>query len=249
MYKKILLSLITVLAVVSGAQAAGNEWNESFNKAKKMLERQVYYDHRVTLYCGAVFDEKKNVTLPEGFTAAKHIKRAKKIEWEHVVPAENFGRTFAEWRDGNAQCVDNKGKPFKVRKCAEKANRVYRLMQADMYNLYPAIGAVNAARSNYNYQMLPDEKPDFGSCGMKISDRKAEPPVRARGQIARTYKYMAAAYGPRYQMSRQQTQLMDAWDKMYPVDAWECTRARRIKALQGNGNPFVELACQNAGLW
>lgn len=38
MYKKILLSLITVLAVVSGAQAAGNEWNESFNKAKKMLE-------------------------------------------------------------------------------------------------------------------------------------------------------------------------------------------------------------------
>lgn len=96
--------------------------------------------------------------------------------------------------------------------------------------------------------MLPDEKPDFGSADEDFRP-ESRAAVRARGQIARTYKYMAAAYGPRYQMSRQQTQLMDAWDKMYPVDAWECTRARRIKALQGNGNPFVELACQNAGLW
>ncbi len=161
MYKRLIISLLITLIMASGAQAAGNERNESFNKAKKMLERQVYYDHRVTLYCGAVFDEKKNVTLPEGFTAAKHIKRAGKIEWEHVVPAENFGRTFAEWREGDPQCVDNRGKAFKGRKCAEKANREYRLMQADMYNLYPAIGAVNAARSNYNYQMLPGEQPDF----------------------------------------------------------------------------------------
>ena len=30
-------------------------------------------------------------------------------------------------------------------------------------------------------------------------------------------------------MSRQQRQLMDAWDKMYPVDQWECTRAKRIE--------------------
>lgn len=231
------------------ALAGGNERNDSFNKAKKMLERQVYYDHRVTLYCGAAFDEKKNVTLPEGFIASSHAKRAGKIEWEHVVPAENFGRTFAEWREGAPQCVDNRGKAFKGRKCAEKANREYRLMQADMYNLYPAVGAVNAARSNYNYQMLPGEQVDFGSCKMKIADRKVEPPVRARGQIARSAKYMAEAYGPRYKMSRQQTQLMDAWDKMYPVDMWECTRAKRIEKLQGNENWFVKFPCQRAGLW
>lgn len=244
----LLAALVTAVAA-AGAQAAGNEWNDSFNKAKKTLERQVYYDHRVTLYCGAAFDERKNVTPPEGFSAAKHAKRAGKVEWEHVVPAENFGQTFAEWREGDPQCVDNRGKAFKGRKCAEKANREYRLMQADLYNLYPAVGAVNALRQNYNFQMLPGEKPDFGSCEMKIADRKAEPPVHARGPIARTYKYMADAYGPRYKMSRQQTQLMDAWDRMYPVDRWECTRARRIEALQGNGNPFVKRPCQDAGLW
>lgn len=102
--------------------------------------------------------------------------RAGKVEWEHVVPAENFGQTFAEWREGDAQCVDNRGKAFKGRKCAEKTNKDYRYMQADLYNLYPAIGAVNALRQNYNFQMLPGEKPDFGSCEMKIADRKAEPP-------------------------------------------------------------------------
>lgn len=144
MYKRIMVFLLAALVMASGAQAAGNEWNDSFSKAKKTLERQVYYDHRITLYCGAAFDEKKNVTLPEGFTAAKHEKRAGKVEWEHVVPAENFGQAFAEWREGDAQCVDNRGKAFKGRKCAEKASREYRLMQADLYNLYPAVGAVNA---------------------------------------------------------------------------------------------------------
>ena len=61
-------------------------------------------------------------------------------------------------------------------------------------------------RSNYNYAMLAGEQPTFGTCKMKIADRKAEPPVRARGQIARTYFYMADAYGSRYHMNKQQEQ-------------------------------------------
>lgn len=227
--------------------AVGNTANDSFARAKKMLS-QVYEDHRVTLYCGAQYDAQGNVTLPEGFITPKHEKRAAKIEWEHVVPAENFGRAFDEWREGSPECVDNRGKAFKGRKCAEKVNPEYRHMQADMYNLYPAIGAVNAMRSNFNFQMLPGEESSFGSCEMKIADRKAEPPARARGQIARTYFYMQDAY-PRYKMSRQQEQLMGAWDKMYPVDQWECTRAKRIEAVQGNENRFVKEPCVEQGLW
>lgn len=225
--------------------AAGNTTNDSFARAKKMLS-QVYEDHRVTLYCGAQYDAQGNVTLPEGIVIP--IKRANRVEWEHVVPAENFGRAFDEWREGSPECVDNRGKAFKGRRCAEKVNPEYRHMQADMYNLYPAIGAVNAMRSNFNFQMLPGEESSFGSCEMKIADRKAEPPARARGQIARTYFYMQDAY-PRYKMSRQQEQLMGAWDKMYPVDQWECTRAKRIEAVQGNENRFVKEPCVEQGLW
>ena len=123
----VVLVAVVMAATAMGAQAAGNEWNDSFNRAKKTLEGQVY--------CGAAFDEKKNVALPEDFIAPKHGKRAGKVEWEHVVPAENFGRAFPEWREGDAQCVDKRGKAFKGRKCVEKVNREYRFMQSDMYKI------------------------------------------------------------------------------------------------------------------
>lgn len=245
LFKKALLS---VFLLTTASVFAENQSIQSFNKAKKTLEKHVYPDHRVTLYCGAEFDAKKYVIPPDGFTTNKYIKRSKKIEWEHVVPAENFGRTFIEWREGDTQCVNNKGKSFKGRKCAEKVSIEYRYMQSDLFNLYPAIGAVNALRSNYNFTMLSSEKSDFGSCEMKIEDRKAEPPVRARGQIARTYLYMDEAY-ERYNMSKQQKQLMNAWDKLYPVDNWECQRARKITEIQKSKNTIVQSRCEIKKLW
>ena len=245
------------LMLSSTTFAVGNERIDSFSDAKKKLENQVYTEavNRVTIYCAAKYDLRKNVTRPKGFKLPLnrdgepiHEKRAKRIEWEHIVPAENFGRAFIEWREGHPLCVE-KGKSFKGRKCAEKVNRTFQYMQADMYNLYPAIGAVNALRSNYNFQLLDADTPStFGSCEMKIVDKKVEPPVRARGVIARTYKYMDGAY-PAYKMSRAQKQLMDTWDAQHPVDQWECTRAKRIEKIQGNENPIVKAQCQKAGLW
>jgi deoxyribonuclease-1 len=242
------LRIVSLLLLIFSYPAfATNQTNDSFSKAKKNLEKKVYHDHRVTLYCGAEFDSKKHVIPPVGFKTTKHIKRSKKIEWEHVVPAENFGRTFEEWREGNEACVNSKNKAFKGRRCAGKVNKEYRYMQADMHNLFPAIGAVNAMRSNYNFTMLPSEESGFGSCKMKISNKKAEPPVLARGRIARTYLYMDETY-KRYSMSRQQKQLMNAWDKMYPVDKWECNRADRITGIQGNTNEVVKKRCFDVGI-
>ncbi len=43
---------------------------------------------------------------------------------------------------------------------------------------------------------------------------------------------------------RQQTQLFTAWNKQYPVTAWECERDERIAKVQGNHNPYVQQACQ-----
>jgi deoxyribonuclease-1 len=234
--------LVLIACISLGTNAGGNESIESFSKAKKNLERYVYMDHRETIYCSAEFDAKKNVIPPAGFTTAKHKKRAKRIEWEHVVPAENFGRTFSEWREGHPSCVSKKGKSFKGRKCASKMNKEYRLMQSDMYNLFPAIGAVNAMKSNYNFVAQVNAKSGFGSCDMKIDNRKAEPPIEARGRIARTYLYMDATY-KRYSMSKTQKQLMNAWDRMYPVSTWECSRAKKIEKLQINENRIMKKVC------
>ena len=226
--------------------ASGNTRNQSFNRSKRMLLQHVYFDNRVTVYCSASFDEHGNITLPEGLTISKYQNRAKRIEWEHIVPAENFGRTFREWREGHPVCVDNRGNPFKGRRCAEKASMEYRYMKADMHNLAPAIGAVNAARSNYNFALLPDAISSFGSCPMKIKGNKVEPPIEARGFIARTYFYMQYVY-PRYQMGRPQQKLMEAWNTIYPPDQWECTRAKRITAIQGNSNKITEARCSELG--
>lgn len=244
---KIILTLVLSL-VPALALAAGNTTNDSFSQAKRMLERQVYHDHRVTIYCSAEFNAQKRVTLPAGFTTPAHEKRATKIEWEHAVPAENFGRAFPKWRDGHPECVNRNGKPFKGRRCAEKVNMEYRHMQADMYNLFPAIGTVNAVRSNKQYSALPGSESAFGSCPAKVDGNRFEPPDRAKGQVARAALYMADSY-PKYRLSRQQQQLFEAWDKMFPVDQWECTRAKRIEKLQGNANARVKQPCQQAGLW
>tara|TARA_B100000446_G_scaffold39220_2_gene34577 strand:+ start:24050 stop:24829 length:780 start_codon:yes stop_codon:yes gene_type:complete len=237
----LLASLIPFLALTD-VQAQGNTEIESFSKAKRLLQQKVYNEHRQTLYCNAVFDEDKNVQLPQGFHTDKHKKRAARIEWEHVVPAENFGRFYSEWREGHPLCVSRKGKAYRGRKCAEKVVSQYRLMQADMHNLFPAIGAVNALRSNYSFTVMPQEPVDFGSCAMKIENRKAEPPEESRGRIARTYLYMAETY-PQLQLSKKTQHLMQAWHQRYPVAEWECDRASAIETLQGNANLVVNEAC------
>ncbi|PKG37726.1 endonuclease I, partial [Psychromonas sp. Urea-02u-13] len=105
--------ITTVALLLTTSVLAENTTITSFSKAKKNLETKVYQNHRETLYCGAIFDSKKNITPPNGFTSVKHVKRSKRVEWEHVVPAENFGRTFIEWREGDKQCVTSKGKSYK----------------------------------------------------------------------------------------------------------------------------------------
>lgn len=206
--------------------------------------KSVYADgaNRQTIYCNAVFDSEKNVIAPAGFTSKTHVKRSKRIEFEHIVPAHNFGQAFAEWREGHPECVRKKGKSFKGRNCAGKMNIEYRYMQADMFNLYAAIGSVNALRSNYNFQMIPGEQSDFGSCEMIIDSRKAQPPEIARGKIARAYLYMDQTYS-KYSMSKQQKKLMNRWDRQYPITKDECSRSALISKVQGNVNFVATNRC------
>lgn len=220
---------------------------EDFSDAKYALENYVVHDHRVTIYCNAEFDKDKRIQLPPGFETGSHPKRAERVEWEHAVPAENFGRAFKSWREGHKRCVKN-GQPYKGRKCARKVSEAFRKIEADMYNLFPAIGAVNARRRNYDYAELPDEDAAFGSCAARIGKRSFEPPNSAKGQLARASLYMDAQYSE-FRLSRQQKKLFTAWDRLYPVDKWECTRTRRIEKIQGNENMFVKKPCQAAGLW
>jgi deoxyribonuclease-1 len=249
--RTVALSVILYLTVsflsVSPAQSQ-NTRIDSFNEAKKILLHQIYYDHRQTFYCGCDFTPDKEVTLTNGYVPKKKGERAKRIEWDHIVPAENFGKSFREWREGDLGCVDSKGIPFKGRNCAQKVNMEYRFMQADMYNLVPVVGELNGLRSNYSFAMIPGEKGEFGSCDIEIEDGKIEPPPQVRGDIARTYMYMDLAYPGHGIISRKNKKLFEAWDREDPVDRWECERCKRIEWVQGNENPVVKERCARAGM-
>lgn len=231
MYKHLLFALVTIsLSTMTHAAPPS-----SFSKAKKEAIK-IYADHTTSFYCGCDFEWKGRKGIPDlescGYQVRKQLKRASRIEWEHVVPAWQFGHQRQCWQSGG-------------RKNCSKNDKVFRHMEADLHNLTPAIGEVNGDRSNYNFsQWNGIDGVSYGRCEMQVNfkQRKVMPPERARGAIARTYLYMSQEYG--FKLSKQQRNLMNAWDKQYPVDPWECERERRIFKVQGNHNPFVYSSCQ-----
>ncbi len=233
------LIILTILLLPVITYADGNTTNDSFSKAKKLMLKQVYHDHKTTFYCGCEFTSDKKIIPSDKYTPKRDNARSKRIEWEHVVPAHAFGQSFQEWREGDPDCVNRKGKSFKGRNCARKQNKLFRYMEADMYNLVTAVGEINGNRSNYSFAMMPGEEREYGNCDMEIEERKAEPPEHIRGDIARIYFYMERSYPGRGIISKKNYKLFWAWDAADPVDEWERERCRRIAAIQGNRNPYV----------
>lgn len=228
-------------------QQKGNETINSFSKSKKLLGKVIYGEDRekITFYCGCRYD-RQNKVIPEGcsYYDAGNSARSKRIEWEHIVPAAAFGGQLKEWKDGDPQCVDSKGRKFKGRNCASKMNKKFQYMQADMYNLVPAIGRINADRSNFDYGEIPGEERKYGNCDFEIKNNTAEPRESIRGDIARTYFYMDSAYPGFNIVNSKNRAMLEKWDKADPVDEWECKRAKEIEKIQKNPNLILKARCK-----
>ncbi len=261
MYKRIWMLVFAVMLFglagcgsTESVSQTGNTQNESFNKAKDLLLNKVYDNHRVTFYCGCPFTKNKKVRCKTG-----EGERATRIEWEHIVPASRFGQTFDSWKKYESmtcklpafirKMLGLKCQRFSTRENAQRVSQAYRLMESDMYNLVPAIGLINQKRSNYPYGIVPGEERYFGACDFEMENGVAEPAPTIRGDIARTYFYMDAAYpGRNVILSSKERKMLQEWDRSDPVDAWECERCKKIEKLQGNTNPFVKNACQKSGM-
>ncbi|KAA8998190.1 deoxyribonuclease I [Affinibrenneria salicis] len=231
MLRKILW-VMSVPGLILPLVAAGQGIN-NFTQAKAEAVK-INQDAPGTFYCGCKIEWQGKKGTPDlnscGYQVRKSAPRASRIEWEHVVPAWQFGHQRLCWQDGGRK------------NCAKDA--VYREMENDLHNLQPAVGEVNGDRGNFMYSQWRGGEGQYGQCSMKIDfkNKLAEPPERARGVIARTYFYMRDRYSLR--LSSQQTRLFEVWNKQYPVSQWECTRDERIARVQGNHNPYVQQACQ-----
>ena len=217
--------------------------NESFSKAKKQM-KQVYFDNQFTFYCNCIYDYKKEKGREKmvvyndscGYKPRKNKKRAETIEWEHIMPAYRFASGLQCWNE--KICVDKNGKSYKGRKCCEKVDKKFRIMQADMYNLVPSVGELNGDRSNYSYGIIDGEARLYGECDFEVSGKKAEPKEDIRGDIARTYFYMEETYN--IELTNEERQLFIMWNKLDNISQWEKVRAKRIKEIQGNENKFIK---------
>jgi deoxyribonuclease-1 len=232
------LGLLTLLISAYVLPTAHAEQIISFSKAKKHLVKLYKANPAAqTFYCGCDIKWKGKKGIPDAescgyvprneFTKKGNVnQRAKRIEWEHVMPAYWFGRQLQCWQDGG-------------RKACKKV-KAFKQVEGDLHNLRPAIGELNADRSNYRFSMLEGEKRRYGQCDFEVEFKanKAEPPENVQRDIARTYFYMADRY--KLKLSTSQKQLLVVWNNSDAVDAWERMRNQKIKSIQGNANPFIQ---------
>ena len=226
--------LTAALAILLSTHALA-EPPATFTAAKVVAKQKIFFDQAQgpagELYCGCKWEwmGKSGGRIDPascGYETRKQQTRAERIEWEHIVPAWVFGHQRQCWQNGGRKnCVAD--------------DPVFRAMEADLFNLYPSVGEVNGDRSNFQYGMAAGVPQQYGACTTRIdfSGEAAEPRDEVKGLVARSTFYMYDRYG--LSMSRQQQQLLMAWNRQYPVSAGERQWERRTAAVMGHGNPFV----------
>lgn len=243
------------------------DYPKSFSNAKSKAEKEVYFDKHTTFYCACdyVFDDlndkdgdgntHETMIHPEqcGYAPRNAItkkgkvnERAHRIEWEHIVPAHVIGGHLDEWQNKQnyPQCKKKNGKYLSGRACAYKVNSTFKKAHDDMNNLTPAVGELNADRSNYAFANITGETRAYGRCDFEVDFKTdtVEPADHVKGNIARTYLYMLFKYNAH--ITPLQQDLFLQWNAIDPVDEWECLRNTRITQAQGAGNHIVSNLCK-----
>lgn len=160
-----------------------------------------------------------------GLYCGREFKRFdRRYNIEHVYPMS--------WVTRNLRCGDRK-------RCRATSER-FNLIESDMHNMYPARKDLNKRRGSMGYGLIKGERWVEPGCDMEIDTRarRVEPRPAVRGDIARAMLYMADRYD--LKLYRRQRELLLQWDRADRPDADEKAHNRRVKAVQGWGNPWIE---------
>ncbi|MFM8454270.1 MAG: endonuclease [Gammaproteobacteria bacterium] len=234
--KKFLIpGLIFLSVIVANVLPRGPS---NFLEAKKIV-RQLFKDQPYTFYCGCEYNSKGFLNTQScGYKAQKKWERAERIEIEHIMPAHTFGKNLPCWR--KKDCLSTQGKKIKGRKCCQAIDARFNQMEADLYNLVPAIGEVNYTRSNYKFAELSHIQVGlFGDCYFKVDFQKklVEPDSKLKGWIARAYLYMSDTYA--LKLSDKEKQQFLTWHEAYPPNRIEIDWAQEIFRITRNKNHYI----------
>ena len=223
------LVLLSWLLILQSASAT-----EGFSKVKKKMYSKVFNNQGTTLYCDCDWTKKKVDLATCGlnnYFPKKHRKRASRTEAEHIIPASWMLKVNKKLR----QCaIDAKKHKESKREYCAKHDKHFKKAHNDLVNLYPAVGQVNADRSNKPFlDKVKTEKDSYGKCKAISGSRGFVPPANRKGDIARVAFYMAKTYDVVY--SKRQQALFEAWDKLDPLSEEERAHNARVVKAQGYG--------------
>lgn len=137
----------------------------------------------------------------------------------------------------------------------------------DLYNLYPSDSKANSSKSNYPMDEVPNGTGEEGydHVGTGVHTSKAwEPGDRFKGDFARSYMYMAVAYGDlTFEKTGLQTMnnedypglkpwasaLYIQWGKQDSIDAMELARNNAVASIEGNRNLLIDYPHLSEYLW
>jgi deoxyribonuclease-1 len=238
MEKTILISAI--LVALSFPVNAKSTNVVSFTTAKNKLYSKVFNNSGETLYCGCNWSARKTDLSScdlQSFFPKKQRKRALRTEAEHIIPASWMYKVNNKQRQcvTDAKAAKESGRSkLNPRKYCQKHDQDYKKAHNDLVNLYPAVGQINADRSNKPYvDVVKNKVKSYGKCDIKIGSRGIVPPSDKKGDIARVAFYMNETYGITY--SKRQLQLFKQWDNQDPISAEEKAHNKRVIKVQGFG--------------
>jgi len=160
-----------------------------------------------------------------GLYCGKPFKRFdRRYNIEHVFPMS--------WVARSLRCGDRQS----CRASSERFNEI----ESDMHNMYPARKDLNRRRGSMSFAVIKGERWVEAGCDLEIDERRrrVEPRPAVRGEIARAMLYLADRY--KLKLYREQRELLQRWHRADPPDQAEKERNRRVRAVQGRGNPLIE---------
>ena len=209
---------------------------------------EIHSQHRRTFYCNCAYTPQHRIARGTcGYKTRADESLSKRVAWDRVVPNRAFGQHRSCWRE--PICKDEAGVAFSGVRCCREVDEEFRAMELDLQNLVPAVGELQADRSDFDFGELDGETRMYGACDFEVdrSLRRAEPDEGTRGEIARAYLYMQDTYGDGLPLSAAQKAQFEAWNEADPPSAWEVQRNRRVAAVQGISNSFLPMMAPTGG--
>ena len=117
------------------------------------------------------------------------------------------------------------------------------LQKSDLHHLFPTDSEMNSKRSSYRFGLVERPREALKCQQSELGESHGggtvfQPPVRARGNIARALFYFSV----RYEMAigEEEEAALREWNRADPPDQAERGRNEEIQKQQGNRNPFVD---------